>query len=212
MNEPPKWRRRKDARPMEIAEAALAEFAEKGFANAKLDAIARRAGITKPALYRYFATKEALFHAVAVTAVAPNVAVVMATAAEFDGPFHQLLPRLLERMANVVQDSELPAVVRLVIGESRVFPDLARVWHDTVVEPMVSALEAIVQRAQLRGEVAAGDARLFAFSLVGPIGLGMLFREVFGGTGVGTIDLQALAAQHAQLALHGISPGGTHDP
>jgi len=50
----PKWRRRKEARPGEIIDAALEVFAEKGFAAAKLDDIARRAGISKGALYLYF--------------------------------------------------------------------------------------------------------------------------------------------------------------
>ena len=43
--EEPKWRRRREARPGEIVDAALEVFAEKGFAAAKLDDIARRAGI-----------------------------------------------------------------------------------------------------------------------------------------------------------------------
>jgi AcrR family transcriptional regulator len=46
----PKWRRRKEARPGEIVETALAVFAEKGFAAAKLDEIALRAGISKATL------------------------------------------------------------------------------------------------------------------------------------------------------------------
>jgi len=54
----PKWRRRKDARPGEITAAAFAVFAEKGFASAKLDEIAARAGLSKGALYLYFETKE----------------------------------------------------------------------------------------------------------------------------------------------------------
>jgi AcrR family transcriptional regulator len=47
----PKWRRRKGARPQEIAEAALAVFSEKGFSAAKLEEIAKRAGVSKAALY-----------------------------------------------------------------------------------------------------------------------------------------------------------------
>lgn len=40
----PRWRRRKEARPGEIVAAALAVFAEKGLAAARLDDIAARAG------------------------------------------------------------------------------------------------------------------------------------------------------------------------
>lgn len=47
-----------------ILAAALAEFSAKGFAGARVDAIARRAKGNKRMLYHYFGNKEALFTAV----------------------------------------------------------------------------------------------------------------------------------------------------
>jgi AcrR family transcriptional regulator len=47
-----------------ILSAALREFASKGFAGARVDAIARRAAINKRMLYHYFGNKEKLFRAV----------------------------------------------------------------------------------------------------------------------------------------------------
>ncbi|HTV43432.1 MAG TPA: TetR family transcriptional regulator [Candidatus Sulfotelmatobacter sp.] len=47
-----------------ILGAALKEFAAKGFAGARVDAIARRASINKRMLYHYFGDKEELFKAV----------------------------------------------------------------------------------------------------------------------------------------------------
>ena len=47
-----------------ILAAALAEFSAKGFAGARVDAIARRARGNKRMLYHYFGNKEALFTAV----------------------------------------------------------------------------------------------------------------------------------------------------
>ncbi|HZF02282.1 MAG TPA: TetR/AcrR family transcriptional regulator [Methylomirabilota bacterium] len=47
-----------------ILSAALAEFAAKGFAGARVDLIARRASINKRMLYHYFGDKEGLFKAV----------------------------------------------------------------------------------------------------------------------------------------------------
>jgi AcrR family transcriptional regulator len=47
-----------------ILEAALAEFAAKGFAGARVDAIARAAKINKRMLYHYFGDKEVLFREV----------------------------------------------------------------------------------------------------------------------------------------------------
>ena len=47
-----------------ILAAALAEFAARGFAGARVDAIARRASVNKRMLYHYFGNKEDLFRAV----------------------------------------------------------------------------------------------------------------------------------------------------
>jgi AcrR family transcriptional regulator len=80
MDDAPRWRRRKTARPAEIAEAALDVFADKGFAGARLDDIASRAGISKGALYLYFETKEDIFRAVVRGAMAPNFDAIRAAA------------------------------------------------------------------------------------------------------------------------------------
>src|SRR5215471_12217709 len=49
---------------LRILEAALEEFAAKGFAGARVDAIARNAAINKRMLYHYFGGKEGLFQEV----------------------------------------------------------------------------------------------------------------------------------------------------
>ncbi len=48
-----------------IAEAALAEFTEHGFAGSRTDRIAKRAGLNKQLLYYYYGSKAVLFEAVA---------------------------------------------------------------------------------------------------------------------------------------------------
>ncbi|MBC6983500.1 TetR/AcrR family transcriptional regulator [Caulobacter sp. 17J80-11] len=200
----PKWRRRKEARPGEIVAAAFAVFAEKGFAAARLDEIAARAGVSKGALYLYFETKEELFHAVVRDAVAPNVAQVRAAAEAFEGPFADLVRALLPMMAARIAGSGAAKVVKMVIGESRNFPALAQHWHDEVVAPTLSVLSGLIERAQARGEVRPGDPRVHAFSLVGPLMLGVLWREVLEPVGGAPVDLQALAAQHVETALGGL--------
>ncbi|WP_341677566.1 TetR/AcrR family transcriptional regulator [Niveibacterium sp. SC-1] len=62
--EPAVRQRRKEARPSELADAALELFVEKGFAATRLEEIAGRAGVSKGTLYLYFDSKEALFESV----------------------------------------------------------------------------------------------------------------------------------------------------
>ncbi|MCC7266098.1 MAG: TetR/AcrR family transcriptional regulator [Caulobacteraceae bacterium] len=200
----PRWRRRKEARPAEIVAAALEVFAEKGFAAARLDEIARRAGVSKGALYLYYETKEDIFHAVVTQTVTPRLAQVRAMADGFSGRFADLVPTVLATLARVIPESPAGPIVKMIVGESRNFPQLARYWHDEAILPMVETVGGLVAAAQARGEVRAGDPRLFAFQLAGPMLMGVLWREVFTPVGAEPVDFQALARQHAETLLAGM--------
>ena len=94
-----RWRRRKDARPGEIVAAALACFAERGFAATRLDDVARRAGVTKGTLYLYFPNKEELFKAVVRQAIVPNIAFSEALVDESAEPAPVVLEQLVARLS-----------------------------------------------------------------------------------------------------------------
>jgi AcrR family transcriptional regulator len=200
----PKWQRRADERPREICAAALEVFAEKGFAAARLDEIARRAGVSKGTLYLYFKDKEALFRAVVQSAIAPNIEAVTSAISAVDAPFAEVVRMLLAAFAE--REARLPigAVAKMVVGESRNFPELARVWHDEVASRAIGAIAAFIERAQERGEVRPGDPRLYAFSLMGPMVLGALWRTTLVPAGGQPLDLAALAKQHAETVLAGL--------
>jgi AcrR family transcriptional regulator len=200
----PKWQRRADERPREICAAALEIFAEKGFAAARLDEIARRAGVSKGTLYLYFKDKEALFRAVVQSAIAPNIEAVTSAISAVDAPFAEVVRMLLAAFAE--REARLPigAVAKMVVGESRNFPELARVWHDEVASKAIGAIAAFIERAQQRGEVKAGDPRLYAFGLMGPMVLGALWRTTLVPAGGTPLDLTALAKQHSEMVLAGL--------
>jgi len=130
----PKFQRRAEDRPREICAAALEVFAEKGFAAAKLDEIARRAGVSKGTLYLYFADKEQLFRAVVRDTVSPNIDHVRDAIMAVDLPFAQIAPMFLARLASVAATMPLGSVVKMVIGESGNFPELAKIWQEQVVD------------------------------------------------------------------------------
>jgi hypothetical protein len=92
----------------------------------------------------------------------------------------------------------------MVIGESRNFPELAKVWHDEVVSRALGLIAGLIERAQAKGEVRPGDPRLHAFSLMGPMLMGLLWRETLQPAGGAPLDLDALAKQHAETVLQGL--------
>jgi AcrR family transcriptional regulator len=200
----PRWQRRAEDRPGEICAAALEVFAEKGFAAAKLDEIAKRAGVSKGTLYLYFSDKEQLFRAVVRSAIAPNVEAITSAVSSLDVPFADAVRMFLAGFAE--REARLPvgAVAKIVVGESRNFPELARVWHDEVASKAIGALTNLIERAQNRGEVRPGAARLYAFSLIGPMVLGALWRATLVPVGGTPLDLAALAKQHSETVLAGL--------
>jgi AcrR family transcriptional regulator len=202
-----KRQRRKEDRPGEIVAAALQVFAEKGFAAAKIEDIAALAGLSKGAVYLYFETKEDVFRAVVRTTVVPNIEALGAATMALDLPFAKLAPLLLARIAELATTTPLGAVVKMVIGESRNFPELAKVWHDDVVQKGIGLIGTLIERGQARGEVRPGDPRLHAFSLIGPMLVGVIWRETFTPVGGEAVDLAALARQHGETVVQGLCTG-----
>ncbi|WP_420479440.1 TetR family transcriptional regulator [Brevundimonas sp. FT23028] len=204
----PKFRRRPADRPAEILAAALEVFADYGFHAARLEEVARRAGVSKGALYLYFETKADLFRAVVQTAVTPNFEHVkaMAVAAAATG-FESALRTGVGLLArNVIADRRISGVVRLVIAESRTHPELATIWYETVIAPGVALMTTLISEAQTRGEVRAGDPRMFAFGLMGPMILSIVWRETFEPVGAEPVDVPKLADQHVETILRGMRP------
>ena len=200
----PKFQRRAEDRPREICAAALAVFAEKGFAAAKLDEIARRAGVSKGTLYLYFKDKEQLFRAVVRDTIAPNVETVRTSLIQTGMPFAELVRLFVTNFVELKERVPIGAVAKMVISESGNFPKLAKVWHDEVVSRGLGTITALIEMAQARGAVRPGDARLHAFTLMGPLMMGIIYRETLEPAGGEPLDLAALARQHAETVLAGL--------
>lgn len=200
----PKFRRRKADRPTEIIEAAMAVFADRGFAAAKLDDIARQAGVSKGALYLYFETKEDIFRAVVAQAITPNMQAIRAMIAAHPGPLSDLLRGVAERIAGLIESLPVGGIIKMVIGEARNFPELARVWHDELVAHALGALTDAIRAAQDRGEVRHGDPRTYALQVVSPMLVGVIWRETFVPVGAQPFDLPTLARQHVETMIEGL--------
>lgn len=202
----PKFRRRPDARPAEIVAAGLEVFSEQGFAAARMEEVARRAGVSKGAIYRYFETKGDLFRAVVGTAILPNIEAIkmmMAQAPSFEAAVRTAAPALAQR---VMTNRQITGVIRLIVAESRTHPELAELWYGSVVEPGLRMMSGVIEQAQSRGQVRAGDPRLFAMGLMGPMLLSLIWRETFEPIGAPALDVGALVDQHVETVLKGMAP------
>jgi AcrR family transcriptional regulator len=204
MSKATKQRRAPTERPQEILEAALSLFVEKGYAGTRLDDVAERAGLSKAAIYLYFEDKMALFQGVIRQAVISNFSTVEALAQAHRGPVTEILPRLLEFMASRIEDTPLPLIAKLVIGESRAFPEIGRFYLKEVIGRGLPLLEALIARGIAQGEFRKVDPGLTVRSLIGPMLLAGVWKTVFEPIGGERLDTRALARHHADLMLHAL--------
>src|SRR5690554_508797 len=121
-NHRPRWRRRAEARPDEVLDAALDLFIERGFAQTRVEDIAGRAGLSKGAVYLYFNSKEAILEALVRRSIVPiveNAAVIARASGE---PPAAVIATLVRAVAGRLADRRLSAIPRLVIAEAGTFP------------------------------------------------------------------------------------------
>ncbi len=202
----PKQRRAPAARPQEIIDAALAQFVETGFAGTRLDDVARRAGLSKAAIYLYFEDKTALFKGVVQQAIASNIGQMEAMLASHRGPVAPLLPRILAFMADRIEHTPMAAVAKLVISESRAFPEIGQFYLREVIGRGLPLMEGLLKRGIEQGEFRRVDPFFTVRSMMSPMLLAILWRTVFEPIGADRLDVQALARHHADLMLHALRP------
>lgn len=201
-----KQRRAPNERPREILDAALALFVEKGFAATRLDDVAERAGLSKAAIYLYFDDKTALFKGVIQQAVISNFSTAETMLAAHRGPVAALIPPLLQFMASRIEDTPLASIAKLVIAESRAFPEIGRFYLKEVIGRGIPLFEGLIARGIAAGEFRKVDPMLTVRSLIGAMLLAGVWKTVFEPIGGEKLDVKALARHHADLMLHALKP------
>ena len=199
-------RRRKEARPGEIIEAGLAEFAARGFAAAKLDDVARRAGIAKGTIYRYFPSKEALFEAAVLSREAPLAGEVERVIDAFPGPAADLLRLVIAQLYSRLFQPDLQVLMRIVISEGGRHPAIAAFYHRQMVAVGQRLLGRIVARGIAGGEFRRGAVARMPMILVAPAMMATVWKMTFDP--FEPLDMETFAAAHLELVLDGLRVRG----
>jgi len=138
-----------------ILAAALDEFSARGFEAARLDDVAKRAGVAKGTIYLYFRDKESLFQELIRDMLAPLVAIIEGMGAA-DVPVASLSEHIVDLFVREVYETRRKDVIRLILSEGRRFPQIAEFYYREVLSRIIAAVRALLRRAAARGDVPAG--------------------------------------------------------
>ena len=159
MTEPSKRAQNKRDRRDRILKAAIEVFAQTGYSGASMNAIATCAGLTKPTLYQYFPSKDALFQAILA---APRDEMLLA----FDAPDRvdmvALLYQFAWRYASVAMRPEYLSLARLIIGEAHRFPAIGRDYQSSGPNKVLAGMMGFMCHHRDAGRLGFDDAELAA--------------------------------------------------
>ena len=197
-------RRRKDARPSELTAAALDLFVEKGFAATRLEDVAAHAGVSKGTLYLYFDSKEALFKAVIEQGIVPLFVAAEQEMADHVGTSTDLLRHLLESWWQQVGATRLAGVPKLIIAESRNFPEVAQYYHDHVIQRGRALVRTVLQRGIACGEFRLLDVETAIDVIISPLLMLAIWRSSLCFCGQET-NPDVFLKTHFDLLVQGLS-------
>ncbi len=189
---------RSAARREAILAAALEEFSARGFEAARLDDVAKRAGVAKGTIYLYFADKETLFQELARSMLTPLIGNFEALAA-VDLPFAVLAERLVAVVSEEVIGSRRKDIIRLIISEGTRFPAIADFYYREVLSRVFSALQQILQRALDRGELRHRGLVAFPQLLGAPVLVAIVWQSLFQKQA--PLDVRAMLEAHLDILL-----------
>ncbi len=166
------------ARRDAILDAALDEFSAKGFASARLEDVAKRAGIAKGTIYLYFADKESLFQELIRAKMVPVVgSLELAFATNL--PLRTIVGQAVEIFVREVYDTRRKLVIRLMISEGPRFPTLAEFYYREVLSRLLKALRGMLRNAHERGELTSDALVRFPMLLGAPGIIAIVWSGLF---------------------------------
>lgn len=162
----PKRQQNRIEREQRILEAALKVFAETGYSGATMDAVAIEAGLSKPTLYQYFQSKEALFSAMMqgkrnlMLSVfqRPSGTDITADLLEFAWDY-----------ADTVMRPDMLSIARLIIGEVQRFPEIGHAYQESGPDKLLRDIMGYLESQRAADKLAFDDAELAAQDLWGLI-------------------------------------------
>ena len=182
-----------------ILDAGFAVFSEHGFAAARLDDVAERAGVAKGTIYLSFRDKEDLFEQIVLGEVTPVLAVLDQAGAEVNASADVILRRLFDVFRAEILGTRRKEIARLVFAEGPRFPKIAEFYHREVITRIIALISEIMRRAQERGELASDSYARYPQLVVAPIVMALIWDSLFSV--IAPLDVEALLEAHRLTIL-----------
>ena len=143
-----------------------------------MNRVAEEAGVIKQTIYSHFNDKEGLFKAIIESLTLKHFHEQFGENVPFDVPPEVALRQVAEIFADRQKDSSYIALMRTVVGESSRFPELARLYTNTVIR---SGSAKLTQYFKAHPELNLKDPEATARIYCGSIVNNIMTQEILYG-------------------------------
>jgi AcrR family transcriptional regulator len=178
-----------------ILDAALTEFSTHGYAAARIEDIAHRAGLSKAGVYAHYASKDAIFEALLNKLLRSPAAEEPPGELRDQAGLEAAVDRFLDRAYARLRDPVVAAIFRLLISEGSRVPQLVRAWRSGMLWPHLQAHEPLLARLADAGGI--GERIELAYSPV----LHALMQHLMFGDGLDEAATAPTRRAHRHLLL-----------
>ena len=189
-----------EQREAEILRAARKVLVEKGYRQARMDDIAKAAGLSKGAVYFYFDSKGALFNALIEQEHRRAEAILEEVLQHVETSPGELLIEMLENILGHLMTMRNPRFFLIMAELSARDPELGETWK-AVHERLLDRIEAIITRGVEAGVLRPVNPRVVA-SVLKACSDGLACERAMGADPQG--DPELVARDVVQLYLHGM--------
>ena len=186
-----------------ILAAALEEFSARGYAAARLEDVALRAGVGKGTIYLHFRDKEALFQELVTSLLVPFIANVE-KAPPVGLPIRLVLERLIDLFVREIYGTERRKLIRLILTEGPRFPQLAEFHYNHVVKRAFAGMRALLDAAFRRGELRNDALVRFPQLVIAPGLMAVIWSGLFDR--FAPLEVDAMLRAHLDTLFDGVGP------
>lgn len=181
----------------QILAGAMQVFLRQGYANTSMDRVAAVAGVAKQTIYSHFQDKEGLFTALIERVTIQRVQRELG-AEELQGEPAIILRQLADAFLHHMTNPEYMSLLRVVIGESTRFPELAELYSRTVIQKSRSILSNYFRS---HPELKITDPEATAHIFLGSLVSFLIAQEILYGKSIMPIEQERLINSLITLIL-----------
>jgi TetR/AcrR family transcriptional regulator, regulator of autoinduction and epiphytic fitness len=184
----------------QILQGAMQEFLVRGYAGTSMEKVAAAAGVSKPTVYSYFKDKEVLFQAL-IENLADKKFKSTFGSEPLAGEPKIVLRNIAETAFKKFEDEDFTAFMRVLIGESGRFPELAKVCTINLFKPVS---EVVIQYIASHPELKISDPEAATLLFIGTLVYYHISQNILHSKEVMPIDRSQVVDNLMEMMLKSI--------